>query len=201
MNTTATTRLFAIGSGLLTCLSLSLPAQAALNPGAVAPDFTASAALNGQAVQVSLKDALRQGPVVVYFYPSAFTKGCNIEAHTFATRIDAFRAAHASVVGVSLDDPARLKAFSADPEYCAGKLPVAADPDGRIAKLFAVNVREVRKGAVDTRGEAIDHGFAERVSFVIAQDGHIAVTLSDLPPDQHVEQALQAVQKLQANTP
>ena len=80
-----------------------------------------------------MKDALKKGPVVVYFYPSAFTGGCNIEAHTFAENKEKFDAAGASIIGVSRDSIARLNAFSADPQYCAGKVAVASDADGAIA--------------------------------------------------------------------
>jgi hypothetical protein len=102
-------------------------AHAALQPGDVAPDFEAEAALDGKAYAYQLKTARQAGPVVVYFYPSAYTNGCNIQAHSFATQLDAFRAAGASVVGVSLDSIGRLREFSADPESCAGK-PTAASP-------------------------------------------------------------------------
>jgi len=106
-------------------------ARAALSAGDAAPPFTAPASLDGKAFTFSLADALRRGPVVVYFYPSAYTGGCNLEAHTFAVRHDEFAAAGASIIGVSLDDIGRLNAFSADPDYCAGKIPVASDAGGR----------------------------------------------------------------------
>jgi peroxiredoxin len=184
----------------LASVAVALPVVAALQKGETAPQFTAKASLAGKEFNYSLADALKQGPVVVYFYPSAFTQGCNIQAHTFAENMDAFKAAKASVIGVSLDSIARLNDFSADPAYCAGKLPVASDADGAIAKSYSVNVREGRAGMQDSRGVAIDHGFAERLTFVVKQDGKIAAVIGEgnLPPDQNVQQALQAVKELAA---
>jgi len=172
------------------------PVFAALPAGNAAPDFTTQASLAGKAFSYSLKEALKRGPVVVYFYPSAFTGGCNIQAHTFAENIDRFAAAGASVVGVSLDTIERLNAFSADPAYCAGKLPVASDKDGTIAKSYDLVVRDAAPGRRDTRGEEIGHGFAERTTFIVTPDGKIAVTVGGLAPADNVAQALEAVQKL-----
>src|SRR6187549_3006818 len=172
----------------------------ALQKGEAAPMFSAKASLAGKEFNYSLADALKQGPVVVYFYPSAFTQGCNIQAHTFAENMDAFKAAKASVIGVSLDSIARLNDFSADPAYCAGKLPVASDADGAIAKSYGVNVREGRAAMKDSRGVDIHHGLAERLTFLLAQDGKVVPTpaAGHLPPDQNVQQALQAVKDLAA---
>ena len=184
----------------LVSIAVALPVVAALQKGDSAPMFTAKASLAGKEFNYSLAEALKQGPVVVYFYPSAYTQGCNIQAHTFAENMDAFKAAKASVIGVSLDSIARLNDFSADPAYCAGKLPVASDADGAIAKSYGVNVREGRPGMQDSRGVAIDHGFAERLTFVVKQDGKVAalIGVGNLPPDQNVQQALQAVKELAA---
>ncbi|WP_269630184.1 peroxiredoxin [Pelomonas sp. BJYL3] len=173
-------------------------AHAALQPGDAAPDFEAEAALAGKGYTFQLKAARQAGPVVVYFYPSAYTNGCNIQAHSFATQLDAFKAAGASVVGVSLDSIGRLREFSADPDYCAGKLSVASDADGRIAKAFALNVREAPTGRKDSRGQDIDHGLAERTTFIVGKDGRIAATVGGLSPIENVEQALLAVQQLAA---
>jgi peroxiredoxin len=184
----------------LASVAVALPVVAALQKGETAPMFTAKASLAGKEFNYSLAEALKQGPVVVYFYPSAYTQGCNIQAHTFAENMDAFKAANASVIGVSLDSIQRLNDFSADPAYCAGKLPVASDADGSIAKSYQVNVREGRPGMQDSRGVAIDHGFAERLTFVVKQDGKIAALIGEgnLAPDQNVQQALQAVKELAA---
>lgn len=184
---------------LIPTLALALAsstAHAALATGDVAPAFDAPASLAGKTFAFSLADALKRGPVVVYFYPSAYTGGCNLEAHTFAVRHDQFIAAGASIVGVSLDDIGRLNTFSADPEYCGGKIAVASDPDGRIAHAYALNVRDAAPGRKDTRGVAIEHGFAERSTFVVAPDGHIAAAFDGLSPVENVEQALAAVQRL-----
>jgi peroxiredoxin len=186
-------------AGLAT-VAVALPVVA-LEKGDTAPMFTARASLAGKEFNYSLAEALKQGPVVVYFYPSAYTQGCNIQAHTFAENMDAFKAAKASVIGVSLDSIQRLNDFSADPAYCAGKLPVASDPDGSIAKSFGVNVTEARPGGFpDTRGVNVDHGFADRMTFVLTQDGKVASTFGgrQLAPDQNVMQALQAVKELAA---
>lgn len=184
----------------LASVAVALPVVAALQKGDTAPLFSAKASLAGKEFNYSLAEALKQGPVVVYFYPSAYTQGCNIQAHTFAENMDAFKAAKASVIGVSLDSIARLNDFSADPAYCAGKLPVASDADGSIAKSYGVNVREGRAGMKDSRGADIDHGFAERLTFVVKQDGKVAALIGEgnLAPDQNVQQALQAVKDLAA---
>ena len=183
----------------LVSIAVALPVVA-LNKGDTAPMFTAKASLAGKEFNYSLAAALKEGPVVVYFYPSAFTAGCNIQAHTFAENMDAFKAAKASVIGVSLDSIQRLNDFSADPAYCAGKLPVASDADGSIAKSFGVTVGEARPGAKDSRGVDIDHGFADRMTFVLTKDGKVASTFGgrQLAPDQNVMQALQAVKDLAA---
>ena len=184
-----------IASIVLT-LGAATMAQAALGVGDKAPDFSAPAALDGKAMQFALKDALKKGPVVVYFYPSAYTQGCNLQAHTFAVNHDKFAAAKTSIIGVSLDSQKRLIDFSADPEYCAGKVPVASDPNGDVAKQYRLAVREGRAGAKDTRGQEIEHGFAERTTFVVGKDGKIAATITGVAPDKNVEQALAAAQSL-----
>jgi peroxiredoxin len=114
--------------------------------------------------------------------------------------MDAFTAAKASVIGVSLDSIQRLNDFSADPEYCAGKVAVASDTDGAIAKSFGVDVGAGRAGMTDTRGQAIDHGFADRMTFLVGQDGKVVTSFGGraVSPVQNVEQALKAVQELAA---
>ena len=145
----------------------TLPAHAALNAGDAAPAFTTQASQAGKAFEFSLKEALRKGPVVVYFYPSAYTGGCNVQAHTFAVNHDKFTAAGASVIGVSLDSIKRLNDFSADPEYCAGKFPVASDADGNIARAYELAIRAAAAGKKDTRGADIDHATTERTTFIL----------------------------------
>lgn len=187
-----------LNTALATAFSVLIlgTAHAALNEGDAAPAFEASAALNGQAYTYALKDVLKKGPVVVYFYPSAYTNGCNIQAHTFAEKSGQFAAAGASIVGVSLDSIARLKRFSADPDYCAGKIPVASDSSGSIAKSYGLSIRATTEKRKDTRGEEIDHDFAERTTFVVTPDGKVAGVIGGLSPTDNVDKALEAVQKL-----
>ena len=156
------------------------PASAAPKIGDVAPDFSATAALAGKEFHFSLTDALKQGPVVVYFYPQAFTSGCSIEAHLFATNIDRYKALGASVIGVSGDDIAVLDKFStAD---CQSKFPVASDADQSIMNAY---------GAGD------GSGYADRISLVIVPDnghGKILYTYRNDDPDLHVAKTISAVQ-------
>lgn len=175
---------------------IAAPAAAALKEGALAPDFTARASLDGKPFDYSLKEALKLGPVVVYFYPSAYTGGCNIQAHTFAVNHERFTAAGATILGVSLDSIDRLNTFSADPAYCAGKIIVASDADGAIANAFELQVREAGDGKTDTRGAEIRHGLAERTTFIVTPNGRIAASLTGLKPAENVEQSLKAVQQL-----
>src|SRR6202012_6227046 len=111
-------------------------AYAELKVGAKAPDFTAPAYLAGQPFTYKLADALKKGPVVVYFFPAAHTQGCNIEAHLFSDAIDQFKAAHATVIGVTAGKVDELADFSKETEHCGGKFPVAADPGAKIAQQY-----------------------------------------------------------------
>ena len=172
------------------------PAFAALKEGDNAPSFTAQSSFAGKASGYSLGNALKKGPVVVYFYPSAYTNGCNVQAHAFAVSYDKFAAAGATIIGVSLDSIARLNDFSKDPEYCNSKFPVASDADGRIAKSYDLKVHEGRAGLKDTRGVDIDHGFAERTTFIVSPDGRVAATIGGMSPQANVDKALEAVQSL-----
>ncbi|HEY4077361.1 MAG TPA: peroxiredoxin [Rhizomicrobium sp.] len=179
--------------GLLAALCAT-PAFAALKPGDMAPDFTAQGSLGGKDFTFSLKTALKKGPVVVYFYPSAYTGGCDLEAHTFAEESDKFASAGATIIGVSADDLGRLKQFSADPKFCAGKFPIASDADTKIAQSYKLNVTPPRTGAKDVNQNEIGHAFIERVTYVIGKDGKVLATLSSkddgLSPDQHVDKSL-----------
>lgn len=189
---------------LLSCLFstvITLPALAALKAGDFAPNFNTQASLAGKAFNFSLKETLRKGTVVVYFYPSAFTGGCNVQAHFFAVNHDKFAAAGATIVGVSLDSITRLNEFSADPDFCAGKIAVASDADGKIANSFDLSVREATSGKKDTRGVEIDHGFTERTTYIVTPDGKIAATIGGVSPTENVDKALDVVQKLAANRP
>jgi thioredoxin-dependent peroxiredoxin len=156
--------------------AVATPAMATLSEGAPAPDFTAQASLGGKEFTFSLADALKKGPVVLYFYPAAFTKGCTIEAHEFAANIDRFKAMHATVIGVSHDDIGTLNKFSVS--ECQSKFPVAADPDLKVIKAY------------DT---LVAFKFANRTSYVIAPGGKVLYTFTDGNPDHHVENTLAAV--------
>jgi peroxiredoxin len=162
-----------------TLLLLSgLPAEAALKVGDKAPDFTAQASLGGKEFNFSLADALKNGPVVLYFYPAAFTKGCTIEAHDFAEATGKFKALGATVIGVSHDNIATLDKFSVS--ECRSKFAVAADPDGKVISAY------------DTKIPLMP--YSSRTSYVIAPDGKILMEYSAMNPDQHVAKTMAAVQ-------
>jgi peroxiredoxin len=187
-----TLRTFICTLALMTATS----AFAALKAGDPAPAFSADASLAGKPFAYSLKASLAKGPVVVYFYPSAYTEGCNIQAHEFSSKADQFAAVGATVIGVSLDSIERLNAFSADPDYCAGKLAVASDGDGRIARSYGLRVIGAQRGATDTRGKEIDHGFTERTTFVVKRDGTVFASVGGVSPEENVAQALALARKL-----
>lgn len=181
---------------LVASLGLSFSVFAALETGSKAPDFTLDAALAGKVSKFSLHNALKDGPVVVYFYPSAYTAGCNVQAHEFSTKSDQFAAAGAQIVGVSLDSIERLKEFSSDPEYCADKLAVASDKNGDVARAFGLQVSDAVAGKTDSRGEVIEHGFAERTTFIVTPDGKVAAVVEGVSPKRNVEAALETVKTL-----
>jgi thioredoxin-dependent peroxiredoxin len=185
---------------LAVAATVCIPAFAALKMGDRAPDFSARASLAGKEFAFSLRSALEKGPVVLYFYPSAYTGGCDVEAHTFAQQKDQFDAAGATIIGVSADSLERLNQFSADPNYCAGRFPVASDPDGRVAALYNLTVSAGKPGQTDVRGIAINHDFIERETFVIGKDQRIIAAFSSkedhLTPDLHVKRALEVVQQI-----
>lgn len=168
-------------SALLTACSPS--ATTALKPGDRAPDFTAPAALGGKVYTYSLADALKHGPVVLYFYPAAFTTGCTLEAHDFAAAIDRYKALGASVIGVSHDDIGTLQRFSVS--ECRSRFPVAADADGRIMKAYGAVMPIIGK-------------VANRVSYVIAPNGTIIYRYVSLLPGKHVSNTLNALQQWKA---
>jgi peroxiredoxin Q/BCP len=186
--------------GLVLSTALAAPAFAALKVGDTAPDFTLRASQAGKEFDFTLKTALKKGPAVVYFYPSAYTKGCDLEAHTFAESRDKFDAAGATIIGVSADSIARLNDFSKDPAYCAGKFPVASDADHKVAASYSLAVNAGRAGAKDVRQVDIDHAFIERVTYVIGKDSKVLAVMSStddkLSPDQHVDMSLAMVEKL-----
>jgi len=161
----------------------SMQAHAALDVGERAPDFTATAALAGKTYAFSLKEQLAKGPVVLYFFPAAFSEGCSIEARSFAEAIDRYEALGATVVGVSGDDIDTLARFSK--EACQGKFSVASDGSRGIIKAY--------DAAMTTRPD-----FANRVSYVIAPDGSIAYSYVSLNPIKHVERTLGALREWSA---
>lgn len=165
---------------LLVALLAGVPAAAALKVGDPAPDFRAQASQDGRVTPYSLLDALKQGPVVLYFYPAAFTPGCTAEARAFADAVDQFKALGASVVGVSHDSIDVLNTFSTS--ECRGKFPVAADPDQAIMKAY--------DAVLAARPER-----ANRTSYVITPEGKVFYTFTDLKPDQHVANTLAAVKR------
>jgi len=176
------------------------PSFAALKVGDTAPDFTATASLGGKDFTFHLNDALKKGPVVVYFYPSAYTGGCDLEAHTFAENHEKFDAAGASIIGVSADNLERLNQFSADPNFCAGKFPIASDESLKIAKSYDLKTTPAKAGQKDVRGVEIGHGFIERVTFVVGKDHKIMAVMSSaddkIKPDEHVFKSLAMVEHM-----
>ncbi|MDB5458597.1 MAG: peroxiredoxin [Caulobacteraceae bacterium] len=178
-------RVLALSSVAALALALAVPAQAALETGAAAPDFTAPAFLGGKPFTFKLDEALKKGPVVVYFFPAAFTKGCQIEAHLFAESADKFKADGATVIGVTAGNTDRLGEFSKDTNYCSGKFPLASDPDLAIAKNYKATL-------------AMRPGWSDRTSYVINKDHKIVLVYSDLNPNDHVSKTLAAVEKIKA---
>jgi peroxiredoxin Q/BCP len=174
-------RLMILGLG---CAMLSAPLYAALTPGAQAPDFTTQATLAGKPFSFSLADALKSGPVVLYFYPAAFTKGCTIEAHNFAEATDKFKALGATVIGVSHDSIDVLNKFSVSD--CRNKFAVASDADQKITKAYDAVL-------------AIKPEYANRTSYVIAPTGKIIYEYTAMDPDGHVEKTMAAVEKWKAD--
>jgi len=171
--------------------------------GDEAPEFTAKASLAGKEFKFSLEKALDKGPVVVYFYPAAYTGGCDLEAHTFSTHINEFEDAGATIIGVSADDIKRLNRFSSDPEYCAGNFPVASDPEGNIAATYGLEITPPQSGITDVNGDPVDHGFIPRTTFVINEEGVVAAVFSSkadqISPDEHVTKALEIVKKMKTD--
>lgn len=170
-------RLAAAGLLGLACLAAT-PACAALKSGAPAPDFTIQAAQAGNEFSFHLADALKHGPVVLYFYPAAFSSGCTTEAHEFAAAAPQFAALHATLIGVSMDNIVKLKRFSTS--ECHSKFAVASDKYGTVSHAYDA----VLVGFL---------GWASRTSYVIAPDGHIIYAYNALDPEGHVANTLKAL--------
>jgi len=165
-------------------VSVSAPALAELPTGARAPDFAAQGALAGKPFSFKLQQALKKGPVVLYFYPKAFTQGCTLEAHAFAEATAQFKAAGATVIGMSNDDVATLQKFST--EACRDKFAVASASPALI-KAYDVDLR---------KPDGSSTGLTKRTSYVIARNGKIVMVHSDMDYRDHVKMTLAAVRKL-----
>ena len=160
-------------------IALAVPAMAALTVGATAPDFSTQGAIGGKTFQFSLAPALKKGPVVLYFFPAAFTAGCTIETKAFADASDDFKRAGATLIGVAADPIEKLQSFST--EACRSKFPVA----GASAKMIA-----------DYDVKLALTGRSNRTSFVIGKNGKIAFVHSEMKPDGHITGTLSALQAL-----
>ena len=166
----------------LAALALALiaaPAAAALPVGAKAPNFATQGAIGGKPFKLALAEQLSHGPVVLYFYPKAFTKGCTLEANAFSVAMPEFKAAGARVIGMSADDLDTLKKFSI--EGCRSAFPVAR-ADKAVIKAYDVAIPVV--------------GLSNRTSYVIARDGQIVMVHSEMDWKDHVAKSLAAVKAL-----
>jgi peroxiredoxin Q/BCP len=158
---------------VLVAAAIAIPALAALPDGTKAPDFTLQATLGGNVFTFNLADALKKGPVVLYFYPAAFTKGC---------AIDQYKALNATVIGVSHDQLDTLQKFSVS--ECRSKFAVAADTDQAVEKAYDAIL-------------AVKPQYANRTSYVIAQNGTIVYSYTALDPSEHVANTLAALKTLE----
>ena len=177
---------FSTASFLLAASLAATPALATLQPGAPAPDFTAAATLGGNAFSFHLADALKKGPVVLYFYPKAFTSGCTAEAHAFAAAMPQFAALHATVVGVSMDGIDTLKKFSVSD--CASKFALASDADGKVSHFYDAVMLRVMP-------------LSSRTSYVISPAGQVIYAYDAMDPDEHVSNTMKAVHDYEAAHP
>ena len=176
-------RRFAPFAAAALALAASASADAALTTGAKAADFTTRGAMAGKVVDVHLAALLRKGPVVLYFFPAAFTGGCNAEAHAFAEAIPAFTKAGATVIGMSADDVPTLQRFSS--EKCARAVTLAP---GGPAVVAAYDV--------DLHHQMAGRNLTTRTSYVIDRDGRVAFVHNEMDASRHVETTLAAVQRL-----
>ncbi|HWA30662.1 MAG TPA: peroxiredoxin [Rhizomicrobium sp.] len=168
--------------GAAALLSLGLlanAADAALAVGTKAPDFDVKAALGGKEFDFSLDKALKKGPVVLYFFPAAFTPGCTIEAHDFAEATDRFNKLGATLIGVTAGNADRVTEFSS--VECRNKFAVAADADQKVIKAYDVVLPKHPE-------------YSSRTSYVIAPDRKIIFAYTDMAPDNHVALTMQAVE-------
>ena len=174
-----------IALAVLAATAAATPALADLAVGSKAPDFTAPAYLAGKPFTFDMAAARKKGPVVMYFFPSAYTGGCNLEAHLFSEAADAFKAQGATLIGITAGKVERLAEFSADTATCGGKFPVAADPGAKIARQYDSIL-------------AAKPDWSDRTSYVISPKGEILHAYSKLDPSEHVAQTLGAVKAYNA---
>ena len=165
-------------------ISATTPSYAALDVGDAAPNFTVQAALGGKVYKFTLADSLAKGPVVLYFFPAAFSVGCSLEAHEFAEAIGKFEALGATVIGVSSDDIDTLSKFSV--QACQGKFPVASDNTQAIMKSYDAVM-------------ALRPDYANRISYVISPNGKVVYNYQSLNPSRHVEKTLSALKEFNQN--
>lgn len=177
-------------AGLAIAAAIATPALAGLVVGNKAPDFTLPGYLAGKPFSFHLAEALKKGPVVLYFFPAAHTSGCNVEAHLFAEAADDFKAQGATVIGVTAGKLSELQEFSSETQYCSGKFPVAADSDAKVSKQFTKTTAIPLFGTI-----------SDRTSFVIAPGGEVIFTYTAGDPTQHATLTLDAVKKWRAAHP
>jgi thioredoxin-dependent peroxiredoxin len=161
------------------------PAFAMMKPGMRAPDFTIEAAQGGKEFQFTLSEALKKGPVVLYFYPKSFTSVCTVEAHEFAEAMEQFSAMNTQVIGVSADKIETQKEFSL--KECRNKFPVGADEKLKLIEAYDAAFEAPIVGRI----------FADRISYVISTDGKIVSAVKDSGAHRHIENALGVVKNLQ----
>jgi len=171
---------------LAALLAAGASAVAALKPGDKAPEFAVEATLGSDVFRFSLADALKRGPVVLYFFPAAFTEGCTYEAHEFAKATDTFKQLGATLIGVSHDGIDKLKEFATS--ECRSKFAVGADTDQRVMKAYDA----VLKQRPD---------LADRTSYLIAPDSTVAYEYTSLNPEKHVANLMHALKAWRAKKP
>ena len=174
-------------AGLLLTAMAAAPAWAALEQGVKAPKFTAQASLGGKVFTFNMKQALSKGPVVLYFYPAAFTPGCTLEAHEFADATADYKALGATVIGVSRDDIDKLNKFSVS--ECRSKFAVAADGDGKITQSYDVVLQPPPAWGPNAKP------VSNRTSFVITPDGKVLYEYTSLDPSKHVANTMDALKQ------
>jgi peroxiredoxin len=173
-----------LGAALLgAALLAAAPAFASLPVGTVAPDFSTQASQGGNVFAFKLSDALKKGPVVLYFYPAAFTKGCTEEAHEFAEAVPEYQALGATVIGVSQDGIEKLQKFSVSD--CRSKFPVASDRSGAISKEYDAELIGML-------------GYSSRTSYVIFPDDKVGYAYTAMDPTHHVSNTLAALKAWKA---